>query len=68
MFAVGFVITLGAFPYGAEDRDSLETLAEERTTSGPELTLFSGIAVSIVGVVIATVGPFVSLLRTRKKA
>jgi NADH:ubiquinone oxidoreductase subunit 6 (subunit J) len=67
LFVVGFLLTIAAMPHGEQSRtndasQNTET-SQGRAVPSNELYLASGILVSLVGVVLATVVPAIAFMK-----
>jgi len=68
LFVAGFLVTLAAIEsdHAAEsDSDAAALRGETRSSSSAGVYLLSGILISFVGVVLATVGPAAGMVRGR---
>jgi len=68
LFVAGFLVTLAAVESdhaGSTDSDAAALRGETRPSSSAGVYILSGILISLVGVVLATVGPAAGMVRGR---
>jgi len=68
LFVAGFLVTLMAIESdhaGSTDSDAATLRGETRPSSSAGVYILSGILISLVGVVLATVGPAAGMVRGR---